>query len=119
LTLPKHDRKVLDLSFSPAGTQLVTTDGEFVHCWNCQDGQRQWTTPVTFAVCLDWSPRQNLIAWAGATRSIGLLSAEHGTKLDATMVQPNEVMGLRFLPDGERIVSISADGTVRIWSCQR
>jgi WD40 repeat protein len=116
LKLPRHDRRVLDLAFSPSGKQLVTTDGEFVYCWNCHDGQRQWATPVTFAVCLDWSPRQNLIAWAGATRSIGLLDAEHGSKLDATMVQPNEVLGLRFLPDGERLVSVSADGTIRLWN---
>jgi WD40 repeat protein len=114
-TLPKHDQQILDLAFSPDGAQLATTDGEFVYCWNAHDGKQQWATPVTFARCLDWSPQRDLIAWAGATRSIGLLCAKQGAHFPTSMVQPGEVSGLRFLADGERLVSVSLDGTVRLW----
>jgi WD40 repeat protein len=119
LRLPKHFQKILDLAFAPDGTKLVTTDGEFVYCWNCQDGNQLWATRVAFAKCVDWSPRNNLIAWAGTTRSIGLLSVEHGSNLPTMLVQPDAISGLRFLPDGERLVSVSLDGTIRLWDAAK
>jgi WD40 repeat protein len=61
------------------------------------------------------SPGGKLLAWAGQTSVIELWSVARERRIVKLAGHAGKVLGLAFSPDGRRLASRSADGTVLIW----
>ena len=140
VALEGHTGWVRAAEFSPDGQRLVTggADGE-VRLWDAGSGQlirRGYTGPVR-AAAFDPSGRLTVTASEDGTARIWDVDDLDGTWESHTMRfwqnrdfelavlphrddqgEPATVWSAAFSPDGQRIVTVTEDGAVRLWWCR-
>jgi serine/threonine protein kinase/tetratricopeptide (TPR) repeat protein len=101
LTPPlQHGDRILDLSFSPDGRRLVTASADgTARVWEPRSGQ---------AVGAVMQHRQD----PAASLENEAYAIEFG---ESAETEPSDVLLARFSPDGQRVATACADGSVRIW----
>lgn len=123
----KHDSLVCSMAFSPNGKFLATCGSErTVKLWNIQDikfpkcfstlsWDGNWIGSVAFNATSD------ILASSGQDRKITLWEIRPDevsyktTKIRDFTGHDNDIQALVFSPDGKRLISGSADKTVRVW----
>lgn len=116
--------KVLSISFSQDGKLLVSGGMDnILRIWKRQHDNKyalskeiphsNWISLVTF------NPKSDLIATAGADKTIKIFSQE-GRLKDTCQGHMDQVMAVSFSSDGQTIASASKDKTIKIWdlNCQ-
>jgi WD40 repeat protein len=114
------DRPGLGLAFSPDGKALFSTgryDGE-VRVWDVSSRKllRAWKAHEG-DIALSLSPDGKTLASGGVTRP-ALKLWESGTGKDwvpASFTKAPDTLAVAFGPDGQRLASAGADGTVLLW----
>lgn len=107
-----------DLAFDAGGSRLVsgTSDGS-IYIWDARAGcvihRMTGHVGCINRVCISHDGRR--IASAGEDRCVRLWNVEDGGVGGCYKGHVDVVNDVQFLPDG-RVVSVSADGTVRFWS---
>ncbi len=133
----QHDKIVPSATFSPDGTRVVTAcDDGTAQVWDAATGkplapalQHDKIVPPAsrslprFSISPAWrAPRSapTAAAWSTASsdHSAQVWDAFSGTPLTPGLVHPTAVRSAAFSPDGTRVVTVSFDNTVRIWSTQ-
>ncbi len=119
----------MSATFSGHGDQVkaiaVTDDGKSafsgsldrtIRAWNPADGKEtgRWSFPAPVA-SLTLSPDARLLAGGGQDGLIQVLNRADGKPLYSLRGHTGPINGLAFLPDAKRLVSVSSDGTARIW----
>ncbi len=118
----KHGSLVMSVRFSPDGKRLVTGSGDnTARVWNSETGQ-PLTEPLVHDK--DWKQEQQeqeekAKAKGGPVFSRNLvssrLSVDGKTIVSISITKP---VTAQFTPDGERIVTTSADGLTRVWNAK-
>ncbi|HEX8253915.1 MAG TPA: WD40 repeat domain-containing protein [Thermoanaerobaculia bacterium] len=131
--LAGHHDLAFALAFSPDGTRLVSASlDRTARLWNVADGAvvatletahptrltiggRPRAIPQQLAVTsAAWSPDGATFVTAGADRAVHVWDAATGKLRESREGHTRAITAVAFTPNG-RIVSSSADGTVRIW----
>lgn len=124
-TLEGHHGAVYDLAFSPDGQILASASADAtVKIWQVASGTRLDTLsqPLKEQLTVDISPDGELVAAAGADNRIRLWKLVSRTEplinplLIARYGHEQPIQRIRFTADGSRLVSTSADKTIKVWS---
>lgn len=109
-------RELLPFAFSPDSTHLAIRTSQGVQMISLQTGEEQdflSSAQMIYAAAL--SPDGTTLAWSfedGTVQLIGL--ADHAVRFTLS-AHPDTVYDLRFSPSGDRLLSVSHDGWVRVW----
>lgn len=129
------DRSASRLGISPDGKQIMTaaegyspTDdsgGRVVQIWDAETGalvRKCDSEENLFRLsCAAWSPGGKFVAAGGGyynrnPRGLARLwFAETGKEAARLEGLPGYVLGIRFFPDDDKVVTVGIDGTIRIW----
>ncbi|CAN1546780.1 WD40 domain containing protein [Caulobacteraceae bacterium] len=104
-------------SFSPDGAQVLTLSYKFAQLWDVETGTQihefEETDAWRNAAC--FSPDGSTIAVALNDNSIKLFDTKSGIEKVVLLGHEKTIYELTFSSDGLIIVSVSEDGTARIW----
>ena len=125
-TLKGHSGRVIDVAFSRDGQRLASAgleDGT-VRVWEATTGH-EIRTLETIATAVDFSPDGQRLASAGLDGTVRVWDCATGQEALAlkgtssvfkgNFSVANAVPSVAFSPDGQRLASASADGTVKLW----
>ena len=103
-----------DLAWAPDGASLVTAGGDGYLTRVALDGevQSEWEAHSAAVLSVAIAP-DGLLVSGSADRSIGVWRDDQRVRSISNHAE--RVTALAFAPDGKRLASASADGTVRIW----
>ncbi len=112
-----HDDLVRHVSWSPDGLRLASASNDFrLVFWNTSSWRASWGDAAADHVAfIAWSPTRNLFAAAIANGNI-LIYDRTANLLRTLAGHHGSVLSLAWLTDGERLVSASFDGSIRVWN---
>jgi WD40 repeat protein len=123
-TVLSQDDYVLSTAFSPDGSRLAVTDrAGRVRALDPATGDvlRSYAGLPGAAWSVAWSPDGDLLAAVGGddpdapTHGLLVWDADTGELLSTRSAHDDSVRAVRFTRDGERVVTGSLDGSVRLW----
>lgn len=102
--------------FSPDGKQIVTSSDKFVRIWNTETGKCIITLKGQIDHCssVAFSHDGKLIVTA-LGKDICIWDVKTGECIGTFKENTNEIKSAAFSADDRQIVSISSDGTIRVW----
>ena len=103
------------LAFSHDGTRLAAATADGAGVWAADTGRQQpWTDAPREAYAVAFGPAGDVLAVSepGAVR---VRSAQTGAVVQSFVGSPLRVNAVAFTPDGSRLLTAGADGTVRVW----
>ncbi len=113
-------KRIESVAWGPWGALVAVgfSDGGDLAVLDAADGDLRWREKLdSISVnAVSFSPDGKRLATAGSDRIVSIISVENGQRLAAMSGHYDTVTALQFLSDGDRIVSASLDGTLRIWS---
>ena len=112
-----HRDMVQSLTFNVGGDLLASGGFREVKLWRRPEDVQQLNLSVDAAAsAVVVSPDKQWIAVGTANHTIQLFNARDGKPGPLLSGHSDKVTSLRFTSDGQRLVSGSADGNVRVWS---
>jgi eukaryotic-like serine/threonine-protein kinase len=115
-----HDGAISSVAFSLDGQRLATAaaDGT-ARIWDRTTGQEQFRFPLLGRRidCLAFSPDGRRLAGAGHGGVGRVHIWDTDTRRELTSLQGHSgfTSAVTFTPDGERLISVGSDATVRVW----
>ncbi len=113
---------VHDLAFSPAGDRLLAAGGWPAETgvierfgWPSDDPPTRIATADDVVYRVAWSPDGKHWATAGADGICHVVDAASGQMVTRYEGHSQAVLGIDFLDDGQLVVSVGVDQTVRLW----
>jgi len=116
--LTGHLRSVNCITFSRDNYLLASCSRDYTVClWDLEQGQQPiWSREFDhMAECVAISPDSKLAALATKGVDILLLDIASGATVRVLQGHSVTVRGVAFTNDGSTLVSVSGDGTVRLW----
>jgi WD40 repeat protein len=108
---------VVDLAFSPTGSQLAVALrlAPTVVLHQSGNGWARLRSPVAFAHAVAFSPDGRLLATGGVDGMVWLWRADRGGKRRGVQAHTSDITSVAFSPDGRLLATGSLDGMARIW----
>lgn len=120
----KHKAAVKAISWCPWKPSLLATGGgtadKFIHVWNVNSCETTASVDTGSQVCsLLWSKQyRELVSGHGHTDNQLTIWQYPGlTKTAELNGHTNRILGMSMSPDGQTVVSLGADETLRFWEC--
>lgn len=124
MSVPPIGDGLIDMAFSPDSSELAITTGDYIQTFGMVDGSSHLLELATdTARGVAYRPNdQALIAvggaayWGGDPR-IGYwqLDGEQPILLNRVQGHDRDIFEVVFMPDGQYFITVSADGSVRMW----
>ncbi len=118
----QHAADVQRIAFDPTGAFLATvTHPSGVGVWSIRRQDELWRMePAELPHDVAYSPDGTLLATAmgnfdGTGLAVRLWDAKTGAERGTLAGHTDIVLSVAFAPDGQRLASGSADGTIRLW----
>lgn len=106
---------VKDAAFSPDGARFATaSQAGKVELWNT-DGRKTGEFPFPNAVSVAFSSDGRLIAAGAEDGDAVIFHLSENRRIAVLKGHTRKVSGLAFSPDGRFLVTVSYDGTLRLW----
>ncbi|MCU0486042.1 MAG: protein kinase [Anaerolineales bacterium] len=102
------------LAFSPDGTMLTVGLADTTNTWLVGDWEIISTLPTEAALCLDFSPRESMLAMGFESGIVGLGLATN-LSYYSLIHHMAAVSSLDFSPNGSILASGSWDNTIQLW----
>jgi hypothetical protein len=104
------------VALSPDGNRVLAVRDRGVDLWSVQGKRTGWLAISGDQVAgASWSPDgSRVIVWGGET--VRLWNADTGAMIATLQAGMGVVAHAELLPDGERAVTLGADGTRRVWN---
>ena len=124
-TLRGHNGAIYDLDFSPDGRILASASADTtIKIWNVQSGERLDTLgqPLKEQYSVDISPDGKYVIAGGEDnrlrmwRLVSAQRAQINPILHARFAHEGAIQQVRFDGIGNSIVTLSTDGTLKVWS---
>jgi WD40 repeat protein len=122
--LPGHDKFVWSLAFSPDGTRLAVTSGDYATgakdnqtaVWDVRTGKQisTFTGHDDLVWCVAFSPDGSRVA-SGSRDGARVWDPNTGREVVRLGTEGDPVMSLCFRPDGRQVASGLYSGTTVIW----
>ena len=111
-TEPGGESGLANVTFSPDGQRLATSEGRIVRIWKAASGQEILTLPSLerFITRIAYSPDGKRLAAASQDGSVKVWDAVTGATCLTLPGRTSAVYGLTYSPDGRRLVT-AAGGT--------
>ena len=113
--------RVQSLAFSPDGKTLAVAGGDpgrfgEIQLWDVAKQRLKLSVPVTFDTVygVSWSPDGSKVAFGCADNTIRAIDATTGKQVLYQGAHADWVMGTVFSQDGEHLVSVSRDRSVKL-----
>ncbi len=119
--LSGHQSSVLNASFSPDGSRIVTASyDDAARVWDSQSGKliqalKGHQDSVNNA---SFSPDDSHIVTASYDNTARVWNSQSGELIQTLVGHQSYVNSASFSPDGSRIVTVSDDNTARVWDSQ-
>jgi WD40 repeat protein len=114
-----HTGVVTSIFFSEDGKYLVSGSADAtVRLWDAATGAQLRDFSVEGGIVGVAFSRKGRIAAGGHDRTLYVWSAATGELVQKMRGHLDDINSVAFSPDGDRLVSASADGTIKIWSTE-
>jgi hypothetical protein len=116
-TLKDEGEGIIDITYSPDGSQIATGGTNSVKVWNVASGQNVLTFKA-YAECvseLAFSPDGRWLASAGGDGIVNVWNVPADKPVLTQRAHTGRVNAVCFSPDGKRLASGAEDRTVRVW----
>jgi dipeptidyl aminopeptidase/acylaminoacyl peptidase len=113
--------RVQSLAFSPDGKQLAAAGGSpgrfgELQVWNVEKRRLRYSVSVTFDTLygVSWSPDGSVIAFGCGDNTLRAIDAATGKQVLFQGAHSDWVIGTTFTQDGEHVISISRDMSMKL-----
>ncbi|PPK73910.1 WD40 repeat protein [Methylobacter tundripaludum] len=115
-----HPAEILSASFSPDGTLLMTVSSRGAHLWETKAGAGtgEMVRYGKDADIVKFSPNGNRVVTASGAK-MQLWDMQTGALVGEDMAVDGLVASLLFSRDGSRILSVTEEGTARVWNAEK
>ena len=119
-SLEAHDRPIKDIAITPNGRRSISCDSDHkLRVWDMESGDCIRTIKVDEGAVFAITPDGTRCVCSGHINVLQILDCETGTLIDSLspfeFVSPQKINALYIASDGEKCVSGSENGTVRLW----
>jgi prepilin-type processing-associated H-X9-DG protein len=115
LVLPGHGRWARQVSFSPDGKTIASTNSRAVLLWDSQTGERRGELPLYSAESVAFSPDGKSVASGCWQRTIKVWDVASRQEITTLRGHSSEVHALQFDPQGNLVSAGKIDGQVILW----
>lgn len=121
-TLKGHVKPVLGVSFSPNGYLVATgSEDNFCRIWDLRKRQMLYSIPAHKSIIshVKFEPQEGFyLATSSYDTKAALWSARDYKPIKSLVGHESKVTSLDISGDGQKIVTVSLDRTIKIWSCR-
>jgi WD40 repeat protein len=118
LSRKQHTAPVTGLTYTHDGRHLLSVSHDrTVKCWDAQwcVFRTQLQTHPSWVCCGDVSPDGQLVVAGNDVGGLIASTLNDPTEVWQLQAHGSPVYGVRFLPDGQSLLTIGWDGTARMW----
>lgn len=116
--LARLDGPAFDIAWAQNGKLLIVAGAEGIFYLDPESGNKLRGLNYDLKPVASIAVHGDLLATGGHDHVLQFWDIASGVRLGITIADRAQITGLAFMPDGQRLVAVGGDGTLRIFSVQ-